>query len=139
MLLDEADVFLQKRDGNDIIRNADVSVFLRQLEYFTGVMFLTSNLASNIDPAFSSRIIQTFEYKEMDESGRAQIWQTLCAYQKLEISDRQASVLAKYQVNGREIKNILRASIANALYQGCDLSYEIVKDTAEFMIAHRPK
>lgn len=32
VLIDEADVFLVKRDIGDIVRNAMVSVFLRQLE-----------------------------------------------------------------------------------------------------------
>ncbi len=34
LLLDEADVFLEKRSMHDIHRNALVGVFLRQLEYF---------------------------------------------------------------------------------------------------------
>ena len=32
VLIDEADVFLEKRDLHDLIRNAMVAVFLRQLE-----------------------------------------------------------------------------------------------------------
>lgn len=43
LLLDEADVFLEKRNMQDIHRNALVSVFLRQLEYFQGILFLTTN------------------------------------------------------------------------------------------------
>ena len=34
LLLDEADIFLQMRDYKDVKRNALVSVFLRELEYF---------------------------------------------------------------------------------------------------------
>lgn len=37
LLLDEADVFLEKRTIQDIHRNALVSIFLRLLEYFQGV------------------------------------------------------------------------------------------------------
>lgn len=43
LLLDEADVFLEKRNMQDVYRNALVSVFLRQLEYFQGILFLTTN------------------------------------------------------------------------------------------------
>jgi len=32
LLLDEADIFLEKRTGNDIKRNAMVGIFLRLLE-----------------------------------------------------------------------------------------------------------
>lgn len=41
MLLDEADVFLAARDRRDLKRNAIVSVFLRSLEYYSGILFLT--------------------------------------------------------------------------------------------------
>jgi hypothetical protein len=41
LLLDEADVFLQQRSGSDMNRNAVVSVFLRTLEYYSGILFLT--------------------------------------------------------------------------------------------------
>lgn len=43
LLLDEADVFLEKRNLHEISRNALVSIFLRQLEYFQGILFLTTN------------------------------------------------------------------------------------------------
>lgn len=33
LLIDEADIFLYKRDENQLERNAIVSVFLRRLEY----------------------------------------------------------------------------------------------------------
>lgn len=43
LLLDEADVFLEARTAQDIHRNALVSIFLRLLEYFQGILFLTTN------------------------------------------------------------------------------------------------
>jgi hypothetical protein len=54
LLLDEADVFLQQRGVGDVNRNALVSIFLRQLEYFQGVLVLTTNMVQQIDPAFES-------------------------------------------------------------------------------------
>jgi len=72
ILLDEADVFMAERDPGDIARNelvsskpsklytidniADMVVFLRELEYFKGIIFLTTNLYSTIDVAFRSRV-----------------------------------------------------------------------------------
>lgn len=56
MLLDEADVFLERRVNNDIKRNAMVGVFLRLLEYHQGILFLTTNRVSTFDDAFNSRI-----------------------------------------------------------------------------------
>lgn len=52
LLLDEADVFLEKRNMHDIHRNALVSIFLRQLEYFQGILFLTTNRVEVSCPIF---------------------------------------------------------------------------------------
>ena len=41
LLLDEADVFLEKRQHQDVHRNALVSIFLRLLEYFQGMIVLS--------------------------------------------------------------------------------------------------
>lgn len=56
LLLDEAEVFLAKRNLEDLKRNAMVSVFLRVLEYYSGILFLTTNRVGTIDEAFKSRI-----------------------------------------------------------------------------------
>lgn len=41
LLLDEADIFLQERNLNDLKRNALVTIFLRELEYFDGILFVS--------------------------------------------------------------------------------------------------
>ena len=56
MLLDEADVFLAKRKTEDIERNSIVSVFLRIMEYYKGLLFLTTNRVGTFDEAFKSRV-----------------------------------------------------------------------------------
>lgn len=56
LLLDEADVFLAERTKTDIERNALVSLFLRTLEYYDGLLFLTTNRVGTLDEAFRSRI-----------------------------------------------------------------------------------
>jgi len=53
MLIDEADVYIKRRD-DDITMNAVVGVFLRVLEYFNGLLFLTTT-ASTISTRRSSR------------------------------------------------------------------------------------
>lgn len=55
LLLDEADVFLARRTKTDISHNALVTVFLRELEYYQGILLLTTNQAQIIDEAFRSR------------------------------------------------------------------------------------
>ena len=56
LLLDEADVFLEERSMSDLERNSLVSVFLRILEYYDGILILTSNRVGTFDEAFKSRI-----------------------------------------------------------------------------------
>lgn len=58
VLLDEAEVFLQARTTSNIKRNALVSIFLRQLEYYQGILILTTNLLDQCDPAFESRLLR---------------------------------------------------------------------------------
>lgn len=52
LLIDEADVFLERRSLHDMERNSLVSIFLRVLEYYEGILFLTSNRVNTFDDAF---------------------------------------------------------------------------------------
>ncbi|ORY06775.1 hypothetical protein BCR34DRAFT_632080 [Clohesyomyces aquaticus] len=53
LLVDECDVFLEQRTTRDIERNKLVAVFLRLLEYFKGVVFLTTNRCRALKQRFS--------------------------------------------------------------------------------------
>lgn len=64
LLLDEADVFLARRDKSDLERNAIVSIFLRELEYYPGILLLTTNQAHIIDPAFKSIFVSRRKHFE---------------------------------------------------------------------------
>ncbi|KAF5010505.1 hypothetical protein FDECE_3322 [Fusarium decemcellulare] len=68
LLLDEADVFLSQRSKLDMKRNALVSVFLRVLEYYNGLLFLTTNRVGTIDEAFKSRIHLSLYYPPLDKT-----------------------------------------------------------------------
>ena len=56
VLIDEAEVFLQQRTASDIKRNALVTIFLRQLEYYQGILILTTNLLDQCDAALESEL-----------------------------------------------------------------------------------
>ncbi|PWY96443.1 AAA family ATPase [Aspergillus sclerotioniger CBS 115572] len=66
LLLDEADVFLTQRDRTDVERNALVSVFLRVLEYYSGILFLTTNRVGALDEAFRSRVHLSLYYPHLN-------------------------------------------------------------------------
>ncbi|KAF5502293.1 26S proteasome regulatory subunit 4 [Colletotrichum aenigma] len=117
LLLDEADVFLQERDSTDIQRNALVSIFLRQLEYYQGILILTTNRIAQCDAAFASRVHISKEYPELDESSRGKIWATFLRRMKnasqgaeVHITEEDITRLAKMEINGRKIKNIFSSA-----------------------------
>ncbi|KAF5005811.1 hypothetical protein FDECE_7767 [Fusarium decemcellulare] len=66
LLFDEADVFLAQRSRYDLARNALVSVFLRILEYYNGILFLTTNRVGTLDEAFKSRIHMSLYYPPLN-------------------------------------------------------------------------
>ena len=74
LLLDEADVFLEARSKTDLKRNAIVSVFLRVLEYYSGILFLTTNRVGAFDQAFRSRIHVSLFYPKTEEDATVKIW-----------------------------------------------------------------
>ncbi|CAK7242800.1 MAG: hypothetical protein STHCBS139747_004302 [Sporothrix thermara] len=74
VLLDEADVLMSQRTTQDLRRNAIVAVFLRMLEYYRGMLFLTTNRHDDFDNAFYNRIHVTIEYGKLTAEWRANIW-----------------------------------------------------------------
>ncbi|KLU80982.1 hypothetical protein MAPG_00078 [Magnaporthiopsis poae ATCC 64411] len=76
LLLDEADVFLAERSRDNVERNALVSVFLRVLEYYEGILFLTTNKVGAFDEAFKSRVSMALYYPALDSDQTIGIWRT---------------------------------------------------------------
>lgn len=110
LLLDEADVFLQQRDTHDVNRNALVSIFLRQLEYFEGILILTTNRIAHCDPAFASRIHISLNYPELDVRARETVWRNFLGKAKgtkgdvvVDLTDGEIQDLAHVELNGRQV------------------------------------
>ncbi|KAK6525437.1 hypothetical protein TWF694_005574 [Orbilia ellipsospora] len=123
LLLDEADVFLSKRDNQNLNRNAITSVFLRKLEYYQGILFLTTNRLESIDDAFRSRIHIFIEYPDLNQSTRLTIWKLFFGVAEklkvvVDINPREQGQLSKLPLNGRQIKNLVRLAQAYATQSG---------------------
>ncbi|TKW56190.1 ATP-dependent zinc metalloprotease FtsH [Colletotrichum tanaceti] len=112
LLLDECDVFLEARSAHDLERNKVVSIFLRTLEYYEGILFMTTNRVGNIDPAFRSRIHVSLEYPDLTAASRRLIWANFLrgATLESEVSDADVADLAGLPLNGRQIKNVLKTA-----------------------------
>ena len=111
LLLDEADVFLLARNTHDLERNKLVSIFLRVLEYYQGFLFLTTNRIEDIDRAFESRIHLSLQYSELDAECRKAVWKSFlaaCETEEGDFGEEQLGRLAQVQMNGRQIKNVIK-------------------------------
>ncbi|KAL2675639.1 hypothetical protein Neosp_011829 [[Neocosmospora] mangrovei] len=100
-------------------RNAIVAVFLRKMEYFQGVLFLTTNRKQDFDEAFKSRIHVTISYGDLSDDAQALIWERLIVTNKnVQVDSSWTAAafeaLGKLKFNGRTIKNILRTAVAFA-------------------------
>lgn len=125
LLLDEADVFLSKRRKEDLRRNAVVSVFLRVLEYYSGILFLTTNRVGTIDEAFKSRIHISLYYPPLDWNTTKEIWRVNLRRSKDRVDADEFAILrfakkhfnshqGTFRWNGRQIFNAFQTAIALA-------------------------
>ncbi|KAI1081441.1 P-loop containing nucleoside triphosphate hydrolase protein [Whalleya microplaca] len=128
LLLDEAEVFLTKRDLQDLTRNAMVSVFLRALEFYSGILFLTTNRVGTIAEAFKSRIHISLYYPPLDWKASKLIWQVNLrrSQAKVETDKDEIVRFAKKHYfhsdessrwNGRQIYNAFKTAIALAEFE----------------------
>ncbi len=92
VLIDEAEVFLEQRSLDNLERNALVSVFLRVLEYYEGILILTSNRVGTFDEAFKSRILLSLHYENLTKGQRTKIWKNFISRLKDMDDDGKSSV-----------------------------------------------
>jgi len=109
MLIDEADVYIKRRDDN-IAANAVVGVFLRVLEYFNGLLFLTTNRVDDIDEAIISRCIAMIKYHPPNADDRRMIWQVMTQQFALGLDTNliEELVMLFPQATGRDIKGLTK-------------------------------
>jgi hypothetical protein len=109
MLIDEADVYIKRRD-DDIAMNAVVGVFLRVLEYFNGLLFLTTNRVDDIDEAIVSRCIALIKYSPPDDEARRRIWQVMAGQFELDLDAPLVDELVNLfpTASGRDIKGLAK-------------------------------
>ncbi|RYO75238.1 hypothetical protein DL766_005374 [Monosporascus sp. MC13-8B] len=126
LLIDEADMFLEsRRRGNAIQsteKNALVSVFLRVLKYYQGIMFLTTNQIAQFDVAIPSRIHVAIRYESLRKYQMEAIFRGFL--DKLdhkgliesydEITDWLQEVVYEEGFDGQQIRNIVTTALGLA-------------------------
>lgn len=119
-------------------------VFLRTLEYYEGILILTSNRVGTFDEAFKSRIQVAIHYGNLTKTSRKAIWQNFLDMIE-ESPDEEANVgelegrldeLARQDMNGRQIRNALLTARQLAKHKQERLGWEhlsqVIKTSAEF-------
>jgi hypothetical protein len=133
LLFDEADVYIHAR-GKDLVQNAIVGVFLRALERFEGVLFMTTNRATSVDDAILSRTTVHIRYPLPTAKDIASIWRVQSDVQGIPITDELIVELVEAfpVLSGRDIRSLLRLSARIAETQGTDLTASTVQRATQF-------
>lgn len=119
-------------------------VFLRTLEYYDGILILTSNRVGTFDEAFKSRIQVAIHYDNLTKKSRKAIWRNF--FDMIEESEdedanmaeleRRLDELAAYEMNGRQIRNALLTGRQLAKHEGERLDWkhlsQAMKTAADF-------
>ena len=99
------------------------------MEYFRGILFLTTNRVGHIDDAFLSRVHVVLEYKNLDGEMSNRIWEAFFAKLQRDMKGKcivhsQAKRFimdgkegSAVQWSGREIRNTLQTAVALAEYE----------------------
>lgn len=133
LLLDEADVFVLER-GFELAQNAIVAEFLRTLEYYDGLLFLTTNRIHGVDEAILARCAAVIDYLPPKMDDARQIWQTLAAQHDVTLAPRllEDLVVGFDGITPRDIKMVLRLALRMATHRQVELSMEVFAAAARF-------
>lgn len=133
LLLDEADVYIRQRD-NDLQHNAIVAEFLRTLEYFNGLLFMTTNRTDDIDDAILSRCIAIIQYQTPCKADAAALWKSMAAQFHVELPDELVERLTVLypEASGRDIKELLKLTTKFCKAKNIPLSEQAFRQCGVF-------
>jgi SpoVK/Ycf46/Vps4 family AAA+-type ATPase len=109
------------------------------LEYYEGIMFLTTNRVDSFDPAFKSRIHLSMKYPPLCREFRRELWS---GFIETGVSDdvdpsaldsRFLNEMAEHEFNGRQIRNVVRTAYSLAVSWGEELSDTHIRTTLSAM------
>ncbi|KAL9115406.1 MAG: hypothetical protein Q9227_000727 [Pyrenula ochraceoflavens] len=143
VLLDEADAFISVRERMDRTAGEIVSIFLRQLEYFKGMLCLTSNIPYEIDPALKSRCRLNIHFENLTAESRREVWKLNLGMRgilngvttegtstsvRIEMTVGDWERLTSWNLNGREIHNVVENTILWGIYSNALVDLAIIED-----------
>ncbi|KAF4448569.1 hypothetical protein F53441_8046 [Fusarium austroafricanum] len=142
-LIDEADVFLEARQTGNLCHNNLVAAFLRTLEYYSGVLFLTTNRVGIFDEVFTSHIHISLYYPPLSQASTLAVFKVHLTRIQARFEKKKARGEAELELdersvnefildyftenkdarwNGRQIRNACQTALALAEFEGQKLA-----------------
>lgn len=128
LFFDEADSFLSKRvanaeTGSDKHYNRMSNEMFQLLENYNGVIIFATNLVTDFDKAFKSRILAFIEFAEPDHDTRKRLIEIMIPKRlpmKQRLSDEELDTLAEISdgFSGREIRKAMLTTLAEGATKG---------------------
>lgn len=137
LLIDEADTYVRKR-GESVVQNGIVGVFLRLLEYYQGILFMTSNRGEEIDDAILSRCTIHIQYTYPTKENAIKIFKNLSKVNKFAIEDKDIeAILDQYEkISGRSIGVIVKNLKMLSEMKGEKPTVSLFKTIKNFIYIH---
>ena len=105
--------------------NAIQNIILEELENFEGILFATTNLVSNLDPAFERRFLFKVEFQKPDMAVKAKIWNSKLP----NLSKTECEALAtQFDFSGGQINNIVRKKEIHEIVYGLSVDFNNIVD-----------
>lgn len=130
LFFDEADSFLSKRvnnaeTGSDKHYNRMSNEMFQLLEDYNGVIIFATNLVSDFDKAFKSRILAFVEFEKPDHNARVKLIKGMIPKSlplRHPLSQDDYDVLAEISegFSGREIRKSMLTSLSDAVLKGIE-------------------
>lgn len=130
LLFNEADAIISKRrdSGSSNVaqtENTIQNIILEELENFEGIFFATTNLVSNLDPAFERRFLFKIEFLKPDFPVKSKIWKSKLP----NLSQQECETLAGYfDFSGGQINNIVRKNEIHEIIYGLNVNFDTIVD-----------
>src|SRR5256714_6235375 len=127
LLFDEADSLFGKRtevkEANDRFANAQTNYLLQRIEYFDGIVFLTSNSRARFDSAFSRRLDMVVEFPAPGPEERRALWQSHLGLNHCLAQKELNQLAAGADLCGGNIRNIVLTAAVLAHEKNCPIEY----------------
>lgn len=83
------------------------------LEYYKGVLILTTNRTDCLDVAFESRIDIVLSYRDLTAGARREIWSNFVRTlppDEVQLGPEDLTRLSRWELNGRQIKSAIKTA-----------------------------